>query len=88
MATNNGGRVTIRDVYELVEGTRKELKTDICSVDERIDDLVEDRGDIKERVAKLEVKTDNLNRRVGAWDIGNTIGVFITGILAYFGIRN
>ena len=75
-------------VYDLVDATRKELKSDINAVDERIDKLVEDKGELSERVAVVETKTKNLNRRVGAWDIGNSIGVLIAGILAYFGIKN
>jgi len=75
-------------VYDLVDATRKELKSDINAVDERIDKLVEDKGVLSERVAVVETKTKNLNRRVGAWDIGNSIGVLIAGILAYFGIKN
>ncbi len=88
MAANNSGRVTIRDVYDLVDGSRKELKSDIGKVNDRIDDLVKERSDLSERVAVVETKTKNLSRRVGAWDIGNSIGVLIAGILAYFGIRN
>lgn len=82
------GRITNRDLFDAITDLRKELKADINCVDQRIDHLVEDRGNLSERVAKAETDLEHLNRRVTGWDAGNTLGVIVAGILAYFGIRN
>jgi hypothetical protein len=87
MATNNG-RVTNRDLYEAITDLRKEVKGDIKDVRDDVSDLDERVDGFTERVVAVETKTNSLSKRVGAWDAGNTIGVIVAGILAYFGIKN
>lgn len=88
MPPSSSGRVTNKDLFTAITDLRKELKADIKQVDGRIDDLVEDRGDLKERVTVIETEHKSLVKRVSAWDIGNTIGVLVSGALAYIGFRN
>lgn len=80
MAVENG-RVTNRDLYNVITDLRKEMKEDIK-------DVRDDVGDISQRVTAVETKTDNLSKRVSFWDAGNSAGVIVAGILAYFGIKS
>jgi hypothetical protein len=88
----NGGRVTNRDLYDTMTDLRKEIKGDlkdgISEVKEEVQCLDDSIGDLSNRVVKVETENHNLKRQVGAWNIGNTVGVLIAGALAYFGIKN
>jgi transposase len=85
---SNSNRVSNKDLYDAITRLRLELKEDIGCLDSRVDDLVKERGEMAQRVVAAETIIKSLNRRVSAWDIGNTVGVLFAGILAYFGIRN
>lgn len=87
MATRNG-RVTNNQLFDAITDLRKELKGDIEKLDDRIDSLAEKRSDLQRDVASNQVAIDQLNRRVTSWDVGNTIGIIVAGVLAFFGIRN
>lgn len=82
------GNVDIRDVYNLVDGTRKELKADIGVVNNRINDLVEERGELSERVATVETDIKHLNRRDWFWGGTSGLGFLIASVLSYFGLKN
>ena len=92
---SRNGNVTNKDLFAAITDLRLELKADIKDVkddvncvDGRIDELVKERGDLKAEIATVKTQTENLSKRVGAWDVGNSVGVLIAGILAYFGIKN
>jgi hypothetical protein len=74
-------RVTNRDLFDAITDLRKELKRDIAGV-------ATEQHEQAERLSVVETDVKHLNRRVTAWDIGNSVVAGIAGILAYFGIRN
>jgi len=88
MAADEGnGRVTNREIYDLLTDLRKEFKADIKCVDDRIDILVEKRSELSQRVIENKTRLDYIDKKVNILGAGDSLGVIVAGILAYFGIR-
>jgi len=84
----NGGRVTTRDLYEAViqqNNERAEMERRIIAKMDTVCDLVSRN---EERIKHNKEDIESLKTRSNTWDIGNTIGVIIAGVITAFTAQN
>ena len=83
--TDNGnGRVTLALLSQKLDRViedLKDIKAELRSQDQCIDDIEKAQG-------KADVRMDNMENRVNSWSLANSVGVLVAGILAAVGIGN
>jgi len=85
---SNGGRVTTRELYDALQQQNRERAEMERRIIGKLDAVCDVVSRNEERIKHNKEDIESLKTRSNTWDIGNTIGVIIAGVITAFTAQN